>query len=28
MAPIVVQHSRMDTSQASLALFTTMGFPG
>ncbi|KRW91107.1 hypothetical protein SD51_11070 [Alicyclobacillus tengchongensis] len=26
--PIIVQHSRMDTSQAPLALFTTMGFPG
>lgn len=25
--PVVVQHSRMDTSQAELALFTTMAFP-
>ncbi|GMA58114.1 hypothetical protein C7445_1149 [Alicyclobacillus sacchari] len=24
--PVVVQHSRMDTSQKALALFTTMGF--
>ncbi len=26
-APVVVQHSRLDTSQAALALFTTMAFP-
>ena len=25
--PIVVQHSRLDTSQEALALFTTMAFP-
>jgi len=25
--PIVVQHSRLDTSQPSLALFTTMAYP-
>lgn len=25
--PIIVQHSRLDTSQPALALFTTMGFP-
>lgn len=25
--PIVVQHSRLDTSQEALALFTTMGYP-
>lgn len=25
--PIIVQHSRLDTSQEALALFTTMGFP-
>lgn len=25
--PVVVQHSRLDTSQQALALFTTMGFP-
>ncbi len=25
--PVVVQHSRLDTSQEALALFTTMGFP-
>jgi hypothetical protein len=26
-APVVVQHSRLDTSQEALALFTTMAFP-
>lgn len=26
-APIVVQHSRLDTSQEALALFTTMAYP-
>ncbi|MBI3732304.1 MAG: hypothetical protein HY259_02455 [Chloroflexi bacterium] len=26
--PVIVQHSRMDVSQPSLALFTTMGWPG
>ncbi|WP_233713283.1 sensory rhodopsin transducer [Lederbergia citri] len=26
--PIIVQHSRLDTSQEALALFTTMGYPG
>jgi hypothetical protein len=26
--PIVVQHSRLDTSQEALALFTTMAYPG
>ncbi|GGJ04953.1 hypothetical protein GCM10010885_12610 [Alicyclobacillus cellulosilyticus] len=25
--PVVVQHSRMDTSQPALALFTTMAYP-
>lgn len=25
--PVVVQHSRLDTSQEALALFTTMAFP-
>jgi len=25
--PIIVQHSRLDTSQEALALFTTMGYP-
>ena len=26
--PIIVQHSRMDVTQPSLALFTTMAWPG
>ncbi|EPZ52530.1 sensory rhodopsin transducer [Alicyclobacillus acidoterrestris] len=26
--PVIVQHSRMDTSQEALALFTTMGYSG
>lgn len=25
--PVIVQHSRLDTTQEALALFTTMGYP-